>query len=163
MRNAQLFKEVMSRFPTGVTVVTGADASGVPVGFTANAVASVSLKPHLILVCADRGLESLHVLLRTGRFAVSVLRAEDAKIAHRFSEEIRDRRFQEMELVNTRVGPPTLKNALAWMDCRIWKKVEAGDHLVLIGEVVDCGAGPARHPLVFFGRKFGTVADSPKG
>ena len=163
MRNAELFKEVMSRFATGVTVVTGADASGVPVGFTANAVTSVSLEPHLILVCADRESESLRVLLRTGSFAVSVLRAEDAKIAQRFSEEIRDQRFRQMELVNTRVGPPTLKNALAWMDCRIWKKVEAGDHVVLIGEVVECGAGPAGHPLVFFGRKFGTIADPPEG
>ena len=159
VRNAQLFKEVMSRLSTGVTVVTGTDPLGVPVGFTANAVASVSLEPHLILVCADRKSESLSVLLRTGSFAVSILRAEDAKIARRFSEEIRDQRFQELELVDMRVGPPTLKNALAWIDCRIWKKVEAGDHVVLIGEVVDCGVGPASHPLVFFEKKFGTVAD----
>ena len=78
---AELFRDVMSQFAAGVTLVTGMDESGVPVGFTANAVASVSLNPRLILVCVDRGSASLPVLLETGKFAVSVLRSGDGEIA----------------------------------------------------------------------------------
>ena len=163
VENAALFKEVMSQFPTGVAVVTGIDGSGAPVGFTANAVASVSLEPHLVLVCADRSSASLSILQQTGTFALSVLRAEDSEIAHRFSEEIPEHRFQELELVPTQAGPPILKGALAWVGCRIWRTVEAGDHVVLIGEVVDCGAGRDGAPLVFFGSGFGTFAGLSKG
>ncbi len=164
VHDAELFKEVMSQFATGVTVVTGVDRSGIPVGFTANAVASVSLEPPLILACADRRSSSLPALVESGSFAVSVLRAEDAEIAHRFSEKIRDERFRELELVGTRAGPPALKNALAWLGCRVWRDITAGDHVVLIGEVIDGGIGPEGPPLVFFRGEFTTVAElSAKG
>ncbi len=154
---AELFRDVMSQFAAGVTLVTGMDESGVPVGFTANAVASVSLNPRLILVCVDRGSASLPVLLETGKFAVSVLRSGDGEIAHSFAVGIRDDRFREHEFVPTQAGPPTLRTALAWMSCRVWRNVEAGDHTVLIGEVAECGLGSAGGPLVYFGREFRTI------
>lgn len=163
VQKAELFKQVMSSFPTGVTIVTGVGASGVPVGFTANAVASVSLNPLLVLVCADRGSASLPVLLESGRFGLSVLGEQDKDIAKRFAEEQRDQRFQDLDLEPTPIGPPILANALAWVSCTIWKSVEAGDHLILIGEVVDAGLGSGGRPLVFFRRAYGTVADPPTG
>jgi 3-hydroxy-9,10-secoandrosta-1,3,5(10)-triene-9,17-dione monooxygenase reductase component len=157
--NAERFREVMSNFATGVTVVTGVDADGSPVGFTANAVASVSLDPLLVLFCADRASASLPVLLRTGFFAVSVLRAEDEEIARRFADDIRDERFRRLELKSVVEDLPILKNALAWMACRVWRSVEAGDHAILIGEVIECDARPQGEPLVFFRGRFGTLAD----
>ncbi len=162
VEDAELFKDVMSRFPTGVTIVTGKDVSGAPVGFTANAVASVSLSPRLILVCADKASESLAVLLRTRSFAVSVLRAEDEEIAIRFSADVPDNRFLDLELRPTEGGPPVLERALAWMSCRVWKEFEAGDHVVLIGAVVDAGLGPEGQPLVFFRRAYGTIDATPR-
>lgn len=155
--NAELFREVMSTFATGVTVVTGAGPNGAPVGFTVNAVASVSLDPLLILVCVDIESASLAVLLETGLFAVSVLEESDVDLARRFADEIRDERFRALELRPVAEGLPVLRGALAWLACRVWRSIEAGDHMVLIGEVLECGAQPAGNPLVFFRGRFGTV------
>ncbi len=163
MQNNEMFKEVMSRFPTGVTIVTGEREGGAPVGFTANAVASVSLEPQLMLVCADRDSASLPVLLNRRTFGVSVLRAEDEAIAYRFSRENPDERFRNIQLRPTSVGPPVLQRALAWLGCRVWKHLEAGDHVILIGEVVDAGVGSEGPPLVFFRRGYGTFSGAPEG
>lgn len=161
MQNVELFKEVMSRFPTGVTIVTGAEATGNPVGFTANAVAAVSLEPRLVLVCVDRSSASLEVLLRTGSFGLSVLRADQEALALRFADDVRDQRFDGLEVLATSLGPPVLEAALAWMSCRIWKRVEGGDHIVLIGEVVDAGVNPDGAALVFFRRGYGPTTGQP--
>jgi flavin reductase (DIM6/NTAB) family NADH-FMN oxidoreductase RutF len=151
------FRHVMGHFATGVTVVTRRAPGRDPVGLTANAVASVSLEPRLLLVCMDRGSSSLSVLLDTGRFGISVLRAEDAALARRFSEEIPDERFRDMTLRESAAGVPVLAVALAWIGCRVWRTVEAGDHLILIGEVVDSWSDATGRPLVFFRGRFGTV------
>jgi len=162
VQKPELFKQVMSSFPTGVTIVTGVGSSGVRVGFTANAVASVSLDPCLVLVCADRDSASLPVLIKSGAFGLSVLGHQDGEIAERFSEERRDQRFHDLDLQPTSRGPPILRRALAWMSCSIWKTVEAGDHRILIGKVVDAGLGKYGPPLVFFRRGYGTFAAVPK-
>ena len=153
----------MSRYPSGVTVVTARDRTGQPVGFTASAVASVSLHPPLILVCADRGSASLPVLLEGGRFAVSFLRAEHVELARRFSADLPEERFQELKVTETPGGLPILEEALAWTGCRVWERVEAGDHVILIGEVVDHDLGAEAPPLVFYGSEFGTFAELSKG
>ncbi|MEX0935945.1 MAG: flavin reductase family protein [Gemmatimonadota bacterium] len=150
------FRRVLSNFATGVTIVTGRTEAGSPVGFTANAFTSVSLDPPLVLVCADLASESLPVLRDSGRFAVSVLRAEDRDVALRFSQEIRHERFVELALGRAPSGLPLLESALAWMDCRVRRIIEAGDHAVLIGEVMGCGGESDGRPLVFFRGEFGT-------
>jgi flavin reductase (DIM6/NTAB) family NADH-FMN oxidoreductase RutF len=152
------FRRVMSHFATGVTVVTGRDEGGSPVGLTANAVTSVSLEPALILVCLDRLSESRPVLLRTGRFGVSILRSGQEALARRFSRADPEERFEGLELRTEVTGVPLLASALGWADCRVWKSVEAGDHTVLLGEVLACDAPDDGHPLVFFRGGFGTVA-----
>jgi flavin reductase (DIM6/NTAB) family NADH-FMN oxidoreductase RutF len=144
----------MSRFATGVTLVTGADEGGAPVGFTANAVTSVSLEPLLILFCADQSSSSLPALLRTGRFRVSILGAGSRDLARRFSKEVLPRRFEVGDLVSRVGGLPGPVDAIAWLECRVWRSFTAGDHVVVIGEVVDCGRSPDGDPLVFFGGEF---------
>jgi len=144
----------MSRFATGVTLVTGTDEGGAPVGFTANAVTSVSLDPLLILFCADQSSTSLPALLRTGRFRVSILGTGSSDLARRFSREILPRRFEDGDLAFPAGGLPAPANAIAWLECRVWKSLPAGDHVVVIGEVTDCGRSPVGDPLVFFGGEF---------
>lgn len=154
MPTAEQFREVMSRFATGVTLVTGADERGAPVGFTANAVTSVSLDPLLILFCADQSSTSLPALLRTGRFRVSILGTGSRDLARRFSKEVLPRRFEDGDLVFPTGGLPAPANAIAWLECRVWKSLPAGDHVVVIGEVMDCGRSLVGDPLVFFGGEF---------
>lgn len=157
MREAERFRGVMSHFATGVTVVTGADAQGRRVGLTANAFTSVSLDPPLVLVCVGNGSRSREAFLETSRFAVGILRREDEFLAHRFAGDTSTLRFDDLSLRTEVTGAPILERALAWLDCRLWKVVEAGDHTVLFGEVVACGVGGDANPLVFFQGSYQTV------
>lgn len=152
------FRKVMGHFATGVTLVTGTGDDGIPVGLTANAVTSVSLDPPLILVCLDRGSDSRPVLTRTGCFGVSILRAGQEELARRFASANPEHRFDGLSLRTEVTGAPLLDDALGWADCRVWKEVEAGDHVILVGRVVACGVEDRGSPLVFFQGGFGTVA-----
>jgi 3-hydroxy-9,10-secoandrosta-1,3,5(10)-triene-9,17-dione monooxygenase reductase component len=156
---AEQFREAMSRFATGVTLITGADEGGTPVGFTANAVTSVSLDPLLVLFCADQASSSLPTLLRTGRFRVSVLGAASRDLARRFSKEILPRRFEVGDLVFPVGGLPAPASAIAWLECGVWNSFPAGDHVIVIGEVMDCGRSPSGDPLVFFAGEFIGLSD----
>lgn len=156
-RQADRFRRVMARFTTGVAVVSAVDEGGEPLGFTANAVASVSLDPVLVLVAVDRNSASLPTLLASGAFALSFLKADHADLARRFSSEGRDARFRGLELGVERTGAPVLRDALAWVDCTLWKVVEAGDHLVVFGEVEACDVQDEGAPLLFYEGRYRTL------
>jgi flavin reductase (DIM6/NTAB) family NADH-FMN oxidoreductase RutF len=155
---SDLFKEAMGRFATGVAVVTTVGPNGDRVGFTANAVASVSLDPLLLLVSVDQSSSSLDPLLETGFFALSFLHADDLEVAHRFATGERDTRFDGLEVRSEVTGAPILESALAWVDCTVWKVVEAGDHHVVFGEVQGCGVSSEGAPLLYFRGGFGTMS-----
>jgi flavin reductase (DIM6/NTAB) family NADH-FMN oxidoreductase RutF len=148
-REQRHFRKVMGHLPTGVTVVTSRSPDASPCGLTANSVASVSLNPLLVLVCVDREASSHGCITQGGAFAVSVLSADDEDLARRFSQKgLRDR-FRGVDLRESVTGSPILARALAWMDCRVREVYEAGDHSIVVGEVV---ASDARDgdPLLFF-------------
>jgi len=157
MKDEERFRSVMSHFATGVTVVTGADREGRTVGLTANAFTSVSLDPELVLVCVANESLSREVFLDTSRFAVSILRREDEHLAQRFAGPTREVRFEDLPLRVGATGTPIVERALAWVDCRLWKVVEAGDHTVLFGAVVDCDVVSDGEPLVFFQGRYRSV------
>lgn len=152
------FREVMGRFATGVAIVTGETRAGDPFGFTANAVASVSLDPLLVLVGVDRDSASLPALRASGRFALSFLAEDDRELALRFARAEREARFEGLDLRREATGAPVLERALGWLDCSLWKEVEAGDHHVLFGEVEGCGAGGEAAPLVFYDGRYRSLA-----
>ena len=152
------FRNVMGHFATGVTLVTGADRQGRPVGLTANALTSVSLDPPFLLVCVDRDSASLPVFLDTERFGVSILRAGQESLARRFSREDPEERFTDLEVRTGETGVPIVTGVLGWAECRLWKSVEAGDHYILVGRVEECGVDDDGPPLVFFQGSFGTVS-----
>ncbi len=152
------FRAAMGHFATGVTVVTGLDRAGGPVGLTANSVASVSLEPRMLLVCVSRTSSSLGSILDDGRFGVSILGAEGEGLARSFSRERPDSRFRGVPLLEAPSGLPLLADAIAWLDCRVWKSLDAGDHTILIGEVEEFGTGEETPPLVFFRGRYGSFA-----
>jgi flavin reductase (DIM6/NTAB) family NADH-FMN oxidoreductase RutF len=148
-RDQKHFRSVMGNFPTGVTIVTSRSPDASPCGLTANSVASVSLHPMLVLVCVDRAASSHGCITEGGAFAISVLSSADEEIARRFSQGRAKDRFKGIDLVEAVTGSPILARALAWMDCRVTEVYEAGDHSILVGEVVACDARDGE-PLVFF-------------
>jgi flavin reductase (DIM6/NTAB) family NADH-FMN oxidoreductase RutF len=147
----------MGHLPTGVTIVTSRGADGAPCGLTANAVASVSLDPLLVLVCMDRTSVTHGFITAGGKFAISVLSSEHEALARRFASGQRGGRFDGVELEESATGSPILAHALAWMDCRVSQIHQAGDHSIVVGEVLSCDAREGK-PLVFFRGEFHGVS-----
>ncbi|MCP4183104.1 MAG: flavin reductase family protein [Hyphomicrobiales bacterium] len=135
--NTALHERLRSAFGsyvTGVTVVTARTDSGEPVGFTANSFTSVSLDPALLLVCVGKNLSSYQVFSTTGSFAVNILGSDQKLLANRFAR-FKGNRFEDVEWQYSELHCPLLAGSCAWFDCRVFKRVDAGDHDVLIGQI----------------------------
>ena len=143
------FRHVMGHFATGVTVVTSRRPDGVPCGLTATAFSSVSLDPLLVLVCLDRDSATHRCIEEAGAFGVCILPDDASEVARRFSEGSREDRFEGLELLEAVTGSPLLRDGLAWLDCEVRDVHRAGDHSIVVGEVLACDAREGR-PLLFF-------------
>ena len=88
MRN---FRQALGSFPTGVTVVTTLDKDSKPIGFTANSFTSVSLEPHLILICIDKVSFNIEAFSKGNHFAVSILSESQHQISNTFALPATDR------------------------------------------------------------------------
>ena len=143
------FRHVMAHFVTGVTVVTSRTPDGRPCGLTANSVASVS--PQSAPGAGVRGARGCQPCLRHrgGAFAVSILDRRHEELARRFAAGDRTARFEELAYRTETTGSPVLDDALAWLDCRVRNVYEAGDHSIVVGEVIACDAREGE-PLVFY-------------
>jgi flavin reductase (DIM6/NTAB) family NADH-FMN oxidoreductase RutF len=82
------------------------------------------------------------------------LGAAGRDLARRFSKEVLPRRFDDGDLVFPPGGLPAPAHSIAWLECLVWNSLPAGDHVIVIGEVRDCGRSPDGDPLVFFGGEF---------
>lgn len=156
------FRAVMSRFATGVTVMT-CDLDGEPHGMTANAVSSVSLDPLLALVCVGHDTEMRRWVREAGAFALSILPAEAQTLSNHFADASRPSGTAQFEAVRThvaRTGAPLLEGALAWVDCEVWKIHDGGDHDIVVGEVVACDVGPDAPALGYYRSGYTTITSS---
>lgn len=143
-------KRAFGAFPTGVTVVTTWQ-DGEPLGFTANSFTSVSIDPPLLLVCHAHGGLSGTAFAKADGFAVNILSADQEAVAMRFASKIPDR-FSTVPHENGLNGP-LIRGSAAWLDCAMYKTVEAGDHTVLIGRV-QRHAAHGQPPLVYWNGSF---------
>jgi flavin reductase (DIM6/NTAB) family NADH-FMN oxidoreductase RutF len=149
-------RRIMGHFATGVTVVT-ATVNGEINGMTANAVASLSLHPPLILVAVDKSA-SMHAALSASRsFAVNILAADQEHLSRRFAMR-GVKEVQDLTWIEAVSGAPILADSLAWLDCRLADILPGGDHDIFLGEIL---AGDAHDgsPLLYFGGKYRRLAD----
>jgi flavin reductase len=152
------FRDSVGTFATGITVVS-AVSERLGHGMTANAFASVSLDPLLVLVCVVRDALMHKVLDEVGRFAVSVLAADQEDLARYFSDSGRPAGMAQFRPVAWHPGPvtgaPLLDGALAWLECDVEAAYPGGDHTVFLGRVRWVERAPAGgDPLVYFGGRY---------
>ncbi|MEX2572326.1 MAG: flavin reductase family protein [Gemmatimonadota bacterium] len=153
--DAAEFRRVMGHFPSGIAVVTSSLSDGDPCGLTVNAFTSVSLVPPLILICVDRYAESRGCILRAGSFVVNVLEETDGeRLARRFAGPHSEDKFRGVAYRSSASGVPILDRTLAWLECDVERTVEAGDHTIIIGKVVEADAREG-HPLVYYRGGYG--------
>jgi flavin reductase (DIM6/NTAB) family NADH-FMN oxidoreductase RutF len=124
----------MSRFPTGVTVVSTLTGGG-PAGLAANAVTSLSLEPPLMLACLDRGARTLRAVEEAGRFAINVLGAEAEKLVRGFAtKQPMAEKWSEVGW-SEQDGLPWLDAAIVFVACDLRDVISGGDHVIVTGEV----------------------------
>lgn len=140
----------MGHFLTGVTIVTGV-RGGVPLGFTCQSFASVSLHPPLVSIVPSLASTSWPGIEASGRFCVNFLAAGQAQLARDFAVS-GGPKFEGVTWSPTKHGNPLIDGHLAYVDCEIAAVHAAGDHVIAIGEVVELGLGgnPAVRPLHYY-------------
>jgi 3-hydroxy-9,10-secoandrosta-1,3,5(10)-triene-9,17-dione monooxygenase reductase component len=143
------FRHVLSHVPTGVAVIAGA-AEGEPAGLAVGTFTSISLDPPLVGFFCDRASTSWPPIRATGGFCANVLAADQGDLSARFARK-GGRKFEGLEWSPAPVsGAPVLPGVLAWLDCRIEREVELGDHTLVVGEPRELAVSGAGGPLVFF-------------
>jgi flavin reductase (DIM6/NTAB) family NADH-FMN oxidoreductase RutF len=150
------FRDALAHFASGVTVVAAATPAG-PVGFTASAFTSVSLSPPLVLVCVGKSRSAHDTVVGAESFGVSVLLDAQGWIADRLGRSGEDR-FRDVPL-RAEARVPLVDGSLVQLECRRYAAHDAGDHTILVGEVVRSAVGGGT-PLVHFGRKLGRFVES---
>jgi flavin reductase (DIM6/NTAB) family NADH-FMN oxidoreductase RutF len=146
----------MSRFATGVTVVTYAGNDG-PRGATMNSFTSVSAEPSLVLISVARRARC-HDQLVDRPFCVNILGAEQEPLARQFAgaKGAAEPRWVEGARV------PRLAHPLAWAECNPWRSYDGGDHTLVLGRVTDLGHRDG-DALTYAWSRFGTAAESADG
>ena len=148
------FRRVLGHLPTGVSVITANGPEG-PVGMAANSVTSVSLDPPLILFCPALSSTTWPQLRAAGRYCVNVLAHHHEELARAFARRGHDR-FAGVAHAERPAGPG-LEEAVAWIDCELRDEHPAGDHTIVVGEVIGIEAASERRALVFFRGAYGPV------
>lgn len=161
---AQQFREALSAWASGVTIVTARDGERLH-GMTVSAFTSVSLEPPLVLVCADKDSDTHAVIAGAGSFAVNVLATGQEALSTRFAlKEDEHRRFEGLAWHAEATGAPLLEEALVGLDCRVEATHDAGDHVIYVGrvEATRPGAGVGE-PLLYYRGRYRALAPPGAG
>lgn len=146
--DTKLFRKALSRFPTGVTVITTRDPDGRPIGVTASSFNAVSMDPPLILWSVDKSAYSASIFENASHFGVNVLAHDQIDISNRFASRGEDK-FKDAAYTDGLGDAPLFEACAAQFECATWNVYDGGDHLILVGEVKSFQLDEAKSPLVF--------------
>ncbi|MBZ2207900.1 flavin reductase family protein [Massilia soli] len=149
------FRQALSQFATGVTVITTRQADGSFRGLTASSFNSVSLEPPLVLWSLSEAANSMPIFSGNSHYVINVLGADQAHLAQRFSRRTEDP-FAGVDYALSRTGQPILQGASAWFECHNRSRYPEGDHVIFVGEVEDCAYTP-QASLIFHAGQFGST------
>lgn len=156
------YRRVVGRFATGVTVIT-ARFGDEQHAMTCNSFTSVSLEPVLVLFCAEKVARFHEVVLATGEWAVSVLAQGQEDLSRRFAVRGRSLEDQFTGVAGTPgplTGAAVIGGAVAALECRTVSTVDAGDHTVVVGEVLGLDVpAPAGEPLLYYEGRYRSFGD----
>lgn len=146
--DSENFRNVLGRLPTGVVVVTGGDPEH-PSGLVFGSFMSVSLEPPLVVVSPAKTSKSWPAIEAGGVFCANVLADGQEQLARRFAKSGGDK-FAGVEWSPApATGAPLLEGVAAWIDCRVYERFDAGDHLLVLGEVLELSVHRGTGALVF--------------
>jgi flavin reductase (DIM6/NTAB) family NADH-FMN oxidoreductase RutF len=150
------YRSALGSFATGVTIVTTLDSNGKGHGLTVNSFASVSLEPPLVLWCLGNKSDSFDLFSKCDAYAINILADSQGDLAMRFAGK-GDQKLATGEYGALETGSPILPNTIAAFDTQVVQRIEAGDHLILIGQT----KAYQRHDgqgLAYFRGQFGSTS-----
>ena len=149
--DAARFRQIIGHFATGVTVITTAH-DGWLHGMTANAIASLSLDPLLLLICIDHTAHALEQVTKSGKFAVNILTEEQEDISRLFAATAEPEQGS-LRGAAYHFGPngsPVLDQSLAYLECEVVDRFAGGDHTIFTAAVLDGDLLREASPLIFY-------------
>ncbi|MBK8987143.1 MAG: flavin reductase family protein [Chloroflexi bacterium] len=158
---SEQYRNALRHFPAGVTIVTiKAPGHNTPHGLTVSAFASISPEPPIIMVAIDHRTLGREMLQIEGAvFAVNILPQDKTELSNRFAWIKDEDRFAEGNWGTAVTGAPVLQDALAWLDCTINNRYEAGTHTIYLG-LVQASSTPRldEAPLIYWNRGYRRLA-----
>lgn len=149
----KLFRKAMSKFATGITVVTIDDEDEVQ-GMTVNAFMSISLNPKLIAVSIGDQASLYEKILEKKQFGLNILSDQQKDLSLIFSrQKEKDKPIPFAHLD----GNPIIKGSLASLSCYVKDMKKAGDHMILIAEVRDIHLNSG-NPLLYFNSNYHSLS-----
>ncbi len=155
-------RDLMGRFATGVSVVA-ARQGPLLAGMTANAIASISVDPPIMMASISRRAETHAAIIGSHAFAISVLSRDQRVVADCFAQPTtadKLKRFCDAEWHEAETGSPILEGALAYFDCRLTARHDGGDHTVFLGEIVAAGFREDAEPLLWYASAYRELAEA---
>lgn len=149
----EAYKEVMSHWPSGVTIVTCVSGDK-RYGMTVSSFTSVSLQPAMVSVCIDKRAQMADLLMAAQKFAVNILDNSQVELAKSFADHDLEmsERFEQAEFEMLETKNPVLKQCLGWVDCTVHSMHDTGDHLIYVGEVQKAKMLEQKDPVIYYRR-----------
>ncbi|MEO7296226.1 MAG: flavin reductase family protein [Candidatus Limnocylindria bacterium] len=153
-------RTLMGTFATGVAIVAARHGPFMA-GMTANAIASISIDPPLLMASIARKAETHTAIIGSHAFSVNVLADDQQSLADCFAQPTtatKLKRFCDAAWHEAETGSPILEGALAYFDCRIMERHDGGDHTIFLGEIVAAGYREDAAPLLWYGSAYRRLA-----
>jgi len=141
-------RDAFGCFATGVTVITTNPSGGPVQGMTANSFTSVSLDPPLVLWCLGKESDCLTMFSQVPNFAINILSAAQQDLSNHCAKP-GDHSLDQFKWQSGKTGAPILDGAITTLDCEVADRIDAGDHIIMLGRVVDMVDGTGEAPLIF--------------
>ena len=151
------FRRVLGCHATGVSVISALAQGDVPVGMAVTSFTSVSLDPPLVAFCPDKRSSSWPQIEKAGRFCVNLLASDQGGTCGSFASRGGDK-FAGVDYAISENGVPVLAGVLASIECEVHSVIEAGDHYIVLGQVLAMDAREEGNPLLFFRSAYSQLA-----
>jgi flavin reductase (DIM6/NTAB) family NADH-FMN oxidoreductase RutF len=146
------FRTACAQFATGITIATVMAPDGIPHGLTVSSFTSVSIDPPLILLCISYGCAPVHHFNQNSYFGINVLSDEQRNLSVIFSVKP-EGRFDGVSWHTGAYGAPLIQGCLAHFECLTDRLIDAGDHRIVVGQVLRVESNPGQ-PLLYFNRSY---------
>ena len=145
------YKKTLSKFPTGVTVIA-INSANKPIGKTVNSFTSLSLSPPLILFSLCKKSSSINSFKKTTYLSINVLSKKQKDISINFAKT--KSQWKNIKFINSQLNTPIIKNCISNLECKVFKLIPAGDHIIFICRVINILNNHKLTPLIYYNSSY---------